>query len=75
MKHSKAILILIVLGGSIPVMFELAPQFDIPMDMVVIFVIITGLIISSMALWARASACATGEEWWQDDHCSGWRGY
>lgn len=75
MNKRKSVPLLILVGNSIPVVIILANYYQIPQDFTVIFLIITSLIFGAMALWSHANAHATGNEWWQDDQCSGWRGY
>lgn len=67
--------LLILIGGLIPLVLMLDSQFDIPQRFTIPVVVIAGLIFGAMALWMRANVHATGDEWWQDDSSSGWRGY
>lgn len=75
MNKRKSFPFLILVGGSIPVVTILTSYYGITQDFIIIFVVIVGLVFGSMVLWNHANAHATGNEWWQDDHCSGWRGY
>jgi hypothetical protein len=60
-----AILVGIILGGDI----------GISHDAIIGLIVFGSLVFGSMAVWNHANAQATGSEWWQDDSCSGWRGY
>lgn len=43
--------------------------------LIVVMLTTGGLVCAAMALWQHANTNAVGDEWWQDDSCSGWRGY
>lgn len=58
------------IGGMI-----VALEFGVSQTLVIVIALLVGLIIGAMTLWHHANANATGDEWWQDDSCSGWRGY
>lgn len=75
MKRENSPFFLILIGGSIPVFIMIASYYSIPKEISIIFSTISILIFVSMALWWHANNNATGHEWWQDNHCSGWRGY
>ena len=62
-------------GGIIPLSIVLAMVHSISMDLGVTVAIIASLVLGTMAVWMNANARARGDEWWQDDHSSGWRGY
>lgn len=64
-----------IIGGSIPTVIVLSSYYSISLELTIIFITISALIFGSMALWQYANSNATGDEWWQDNHCSGWRGY
>ncbi len=67
--------LLILMGGSIPVAFVLGALLNISQDIVVIYVVIMALLSGAAAIWQHANQNASGDEWWQDDSASGWRGY
>ena len=67
--------LLISVGSIIPLTLILGNQFDLPQKFTIVIVVVAVLVFGSMALWMRANANATGDEWWQDDSSSGWRGY
>ena len=75
MNRRKSPPFLVFVGGSIPVGIILAHYYGLSENIIVIFVVIVSLIFGSWTLWRRANARANGSEWWQDDQCSGWRGY
>ncbi|QPC84606.1 hypothetical protein G4Y79_09580 [Phototrophicus methaneseepsis] len=47
----------------------------LPEPLIVLFFVVGGFILSAMALWQHANMASSDEAWWQDDQCSGWRGY
>lgn len=67
--------LLVVVGGIILLTIILGNEFDIPQRITIPIVVVGALVFGAMAIWMRANANATGEEWWQDDSSSGWRGY
>ena len=67
--------LLILVGGIIPLILILSNEFNIPQRFTLPIVVVGALAFGAMALWMRANANATGDEWWQDDSSSGWRGY
>ncbi|QPC83372.1 hypothetical protein G4Y79_03045 [Phototrophicus methaneseepsis] len=67
--------LLIVVGGMIPLTLTLARTLSLPLPITITIILVTALIFGAMALWLHANAQAIGDEWWQDDHASGWRGY
>ncbi len=67
--------LLIVVGALIPLSLILGSEFNIPQRFTILIAVVAALVFGSMLLWMRANANATGEEWWQDDNSSGWRGY
>ncbi len=75
MKKDNSLFFLTIIGGAILAVIMLSIYYSIPIQIVSIFATISSLIFGAMIIWNKANARATGEEWWQDDHCSGWRGY
>jgi len=75
MKKEKSSFFLTIVGGSIPVVILLSNYYAISIEVIIIFITIASLIFGSMIMWNNANAHAMGDEWWQDDRCSGWRGY
>lgn len=66
---------LILVGGLFPLLLLLNAQLHLPQQILIPGLVIIAFIFCSMAVWLHANAHATGDEWWQDDSCSGWRGY
>lgn len=62
-----------LVGGSIPVFSVLAPSLGVTTAGIVVYVIVVGLLFGTMLMWDNATTHATGDDWWDDDHCSGWR--
>lgn len=73
-KHQQAWLLILV-GGIIPLTLLLGNEFDIPQKFVILIVLVTAFIFGAMTIWIHANSNASGDEWWQDDRSSGWRGY
>lgn len=73
-KHQRWWLLVIV-GAIIPLTMILGSQFGVPQRITLPILVVTALVFGSMAIWMRANANATGDEWWQDNSSSGWRGY
>ena len=67
--------LLVLLGGIIPLTLILGNQFNIPQRFIIPIVVVVALVFGAWALWMRANTNASGNEWWQDDSSSGWRGY
>jgi len=67
--------LLVLVGGVAPLTLVLGTEFHIAQRFTTPIVVVALLVFASMALWFHASGQASGDEWWQDDHCSGWRGY
>ncbi|MBZ0301101.1 MAG: hypothetical protein K8J31_15240 [Anaerolineae bacterium] len=67
--------LLILMGSVIPLTLIMGIQFHIEQRFTAAIVVAALLVFASMELWIHASAPAIGDEWWQDDHCSGGRGY
>ena len=74
-QHQSQGWLLVFIGGLFPLLLVLGTQFHLPELLLVPLLVVIALVFASMAVWMRANAHATGEEWWQDDSCSGWRGY
>ena len=73
-KHSKQSHFLTYLvGGSIPVFTVLAPYLDVSTAAIIVYVVVVGLIFGAMLMWDNANRHSKGDDWWNDDHCSGWR--
>ena len=72
-KSSK--LLPILLGAMVPVSILLGSYYHISLAVILIIAVVSGLLCASSTLWAFANEKATGNEWWQDDDASGWRGY
>lgn len=75
MKKSQSFWRLILVGSIPIVVIVLGDSFDFPSRFTIPVVVVAALIFSSMALWMHANTNATGDEWWQDNSSSGWRGY
>jgi hypothetical protein len=61
--------------GVIALTLVLGTVFNIPQRFTLPIIMIVVLVGGTMTVWMRANTNATGEEWWQDDSSSGWRGY
>ena len=67
--------LVIFVGGIIPLTLILGSAYNLADRVVIPIVIIALFLFGSMWMWMHANATAKGDEWWQDDHTSGWRGY
>ncbi|MAT97175.1 MAG: hypothetical protein CL608_08535 [Anaerolineaceae bacterium] len=67
--------LLFLVGGAMPVALTLGLIFRLSTIFITAFLLILGVIFAAMWLWYQANLRASGEEWWQDDEASGWRGY
>jgi undecaprenyl pyrophosphate phosphatase UppP len=74
-KKQQAWWLLILVGGIVPLTLVLGSEYGISNRITIPIIVIAALIFCSMWVWIRANAHATGDEWWQDDSASGWRGY
>lgn len=63
------------LGGALVVGMMIGLYSGISSTVLIVAAVIGGLLLGWMALWQHANANARGDEWWQDDSASGWRGY
>jgi hypothetical protein len=75
MKQNRQFPWLVFVGAAIVASVVLGVDFGVSRTLVIAVALIGGLIFGSMALWKYANVLATGDDWWLDDRCSGWRGY
>ena len=75
MRQNRSFPWLVFVGAAIVVSIVLGIDFGVSRTLIIAIALIGGLIFSSMVLWKYAKVHAIGDEWWQDDSCSGWRGY
>ena len=66
--------LLVLIGSLIPLTLILGNEFHVVQQIIIPIVVVSALMFGAMAIWMRANANATGDEWWQDDTSSGWRG-
>lgn len=66
---------LLLLVGAIPVVIVLGTYYHLGVSILVVAVVGLALLLGTLWLWYRANNGATGQEWWQDNNASGWRGY
>jgi len=67
--------LLFLIGGAMPIMLILGLIFRFSIVLLTVLLLVMGLILAAMWLWYQANQQASGDEWWQDDEASGWRGY
>lgn len=72
-QHDRSYLPYVI--GSILTGIVLSVYFNLSPTIIIILTVVGMIVVSSMLLWANANSHASGDEWWQDDNCSGWRGY
>lgn len=78
MKESKnrtRRFLLFLVGGAMPVTLTLGIIFQLSTVLITALLLAIGMIFAAMWLWHQANLRARGDEWWQDDEASGWRGY
>lgn len=66
---------LVLISGAIPSTIILCSYFGLSESVSVPLIVVLGLAIGTIAIWANANRHVNGSEWWQDDSTSGWRGY
>lgn len=66
---------LFLVGGAMPFTLILGLIFRLSTVLITVLLIVLGMILAAMWLWYQANLRASGDEWWQDDEASGWRGY
>ncbi|MBZ0297739.1 MAG: SoxR reducing system RseC family protein [Anaerolineae bacterium] len=66
---------LVFLGVALIAGMVLGFDFGASQTLLVVLLVIGGLAFGTMALWRYASTRATGDEWWQDESFTDWRGY
>ncbi len=67
--------LLYLVGGGIPITLALGTIFRLSTVLITVLLLVMGIIFAAMWLWHMANRQASGDEWWQDDETSGWRGY
>lgn len=67
--------LLFLVGGALPVILTIGILLHLSPSLLTSLMVVLGLILAAMWLWYQANLDATGDEWWQDDQASGWRGY
>ncbi len=61
--------------GAILLFAMVLDLFGVSHAALVVLATVAVIVLGAAALWSHATAVATGDEWWQDDDASGWRGY
>ena len=72
--QNNNLFMIFLLGGAFLLTLTVAVLFHLYTGMTTILVLVLGIVLASMALWYRANQNADGDEWWQDDDATGWRG-
>ncbi len=67
--------LLFLIGGAMLVTLALGIVFQLSTVLITVLLLVLGLIFATVWLWYQANLRASGDEWWQDDEASGWRGY
>jgi len=73
--HRKRRWLLFLIGGAMLVTLALGIVFQLSTVLITVLLLVLGMILAAMWLWYQANRRASGDEWWQDDEASGWRGY
>ena len=66
---------LFFIGGAMLVTLALGIIFQLSLVLITVLLLFLGMIFAAVWLWYQANLQASGDEWWQDDEASGWRGY
>lgn len=74
-KQRNTRFLLFIMGGAICLTLALGLGFQLAITLITVLLIVEGLIFAALGLWHQANRQATGDEWWQDDEASGWRGH
>lgn len=63
------------MGGIVLLTILLDNVRNLSQTAVILIVVVGSFLCSANAIWYHAVNNVTGDEWWQDDDASGWRGY
>ena len=74
-KNHKRRWPLFLIGATLPITLAVGIIFKLSTALITILLLVMGMILAAMWLWYQANLRARGDEWWQDDEASGWRGY
>jgi hypothetical protein len=74
-SNSTRCFFLFLVGGSMPVALTLGLILQLSTILLTALLLVMGVIFAAMWLWYKANLRANGDEWWQDNEASGWRGY
>jgi hypothetical protein len=74
-KKHKGIVALIVLAGITLLLVRIANDFHISPSITIPVITIVVIVLGAILWWVRITNTADGDNWWQDDNASGWRGY
>lgn len=66
---------LFLIGAAMLIVLAAGIIFQLSTALITVLLLIMGMILAAMWLWYQANLQASGDEWWQDDEASGWRGY
>lgn len=67
--------LLFLLGTTILLTLISGLVFNLTLSLMIVLLVVQSLVLAAVWLWHQANWQATGDEWWQDDDASGWRGY
>lgn len=73
-KYEQRLLAILLI--AVPFMLSAHVSLGLPSAITLISVVLLLWWAGALALWIRANRQKQAESaWWQDDKCSGWRGY
>ncbi|MCA9917948.1 MAG: hypothetical protein KC445_08355 [Anaerolineales bacterium] len=67
--------LLVCIAGIMALTLTAGLTLRLDITAITILLIFQGLIFAAIWLWHHANRHTTGQEWWQDNEASGWRGY
>ena len=76
--HKNNYWFVLIIGGIVPVLLLLASILNLPKDvreLMVAVAVIGFVLFTALIIWINGNKNHTGDEWWHDNSCSGWRGY
>lgn len=74
-KSKQHVWLSVIIGFSILVSGVLESFYHLPLKFILPFLILGLWIFGSIIMWQRANTKAKKDVWWDDNSCSGWRGY
>ena len=74
-SRRKSSILLVLIVGAIAAIILLGHYFGLAQSASIPVIVILVLFCGVVALWSHANRHTDGDQWWEDDSASGWRGY